>query len=161
MAGKTLVAKCLVLRLFALIFVVAAGGRAEEVNLSHLVVSVQTDAIDLGIDYGRLVDFCGDSDGCQIVVKLERPAAAVTMTARLFLNAGEANRWFSSETAGAYFLDSDNNIDAALSLVSGPNACVVTDGDYLTAPSDLLPGFLAWATGGLPNPALCTFTISD
>ena len=74
---------------------------ADELSLSHVVVVTDNALTITGIDYPPIERFCGDSDGCQVVFRLERATGASTATARLFVNAGEvAGRWFSSGTSG-------------------------------------------------------------
>ncbi len=138
----------------------AAAVRADEVSLSRLVAEVDSTAAIRGIDFAPVERFCGDADGCLIVFLIHSDEVAATWTARLFVNVGEANRWFSSDTPG-YFVDSDVNVDEVASLERVPNKCVMTDGDLESEGDDGSQGFVVEMEGGPENPATCVVTISD
>lgn len=143
----------------SLALLLSMAARADEASLSHLVVHTDTNQALVGIGVGAVSKFCGDADGCEIVVRLERATEARTLTGRLFLNAGVANRWFSSATAGAYFVDTDGDPNQALRLDAGPSTCIIDDGDSFDPGLDNTPGFELGVFGDAGTS--CTIVISD
>jgi hypothetical protein len=147
---------------FLMVLIVGTSAGAAEVSLSRLVVRQKSETGLSGIDAGTLTRFCGDDDGCEVVVSLKGPNEAASLTTRLFVNAGINNRWFAGQgTSSAYSWDSDGGADAVFSLVSGAYTCAVDDGDSFDPGLDFNVGFEIGVFGGVPNEATCVVTISD
>ncbi len=141
---------------------VLAGGavRADEVNLSRVVYRASTGEGLVEIEAGTVAKFCGDTDGCEIVGRLEKAAEARTVTARLFVNAGAETRWFTSTSAtGAYYYDGDGPINRVFLLAAGTNNCIMDDGAAFDPGLDEYLGFELGVGGA--DPATCTIVISD
>ena len=135
----------------------AAGG--DEVSLTRLVVQAEWGGGLVGVDANIVARFCGDAEGCEIVARLEWSEARTT-TARLFTRAGTNERWFSSGSSGAYFLDGDGSPNQVFRLDAGSNNCIMDDGDPYDPGLDYNPGFEI-GVGGSPGFAVCTIVISD
>jgi hypothetical protein len=134
---------------------------AGELSLSRLVIRQKSGQGLRGIDVATVTRFCGDADGCQLVVTLQGPYEAASFTTRLFADAGLNNRWFTEGTTTAYSWDSDGGADPVFSLVSGAYTCGMDDGDYFNPGLDFNAGFELGVFGGVSNEATCTVTIAD
>lgn len=144
--------------LFCLTLALPSTTFADEVNLSRLVVrahSVELQAIDVA----ATDRYCGDADGCQLVLRAEGGATARALILRLFVHTPAYNIWFSTESGGQYLSDSDGAAQPAVHVDLAGGGCAVDDGDAADPGLDNSPGFelIAYGAAGVN----CTLTISD
>lgn len=144
--------------LFCLIVALPSTASADEVNLNRLVVRAHSTQLE-AIDVGATDRYCGDADGCQLVLRAEGGAAAKASIVRLFVHTPAYNIWFSTESGGRYLSDSDGAAQPAAHIDLGAGGCGVDDGDVFDPGLDNSPGFelIAYGAAGVT----CTLTISD
>jgi hypothetical protein len=144
--------------LFLLIVAFPSAVSADEVSLSRLVVRAHAVRLE-AIDVGATDRYCGDADGCQLVLRAEGGAAAKALIVRLFVHTPVYNIWFSTESGGQYLVDSDGTAQPAVHIELGGGGCAVDDGDAFDPGLDSAAGFelIAYGPGGVD----CTLTISD
>jgi hypothetical protein len=131
---------------------------ADEVSLNRLVVRARSTQL-VDIDDAAIDRYCGDADGCQLVLRAEGGAAAKASIVRLFVHTPVYNIWFSTESNGQYLSDSDGAAQPAAHIDLGAGGCGVDDGDVFDPGLDNSPGFelIAYGAAGVT----CTLTISD
>jgi hypothetical protein len=131
---------------------------ADEVSLSRLVVRAHSTQL-VAIDVAATDRFCGDADGCQLVLRAEGGATARALVVRLFVHTPAYNIWFSTESGGQYRVDSDGSAQPAARIDLTGSGCAVDDGDTFDPGLDNSAGFelIAYGAAGLT----CTLTISD
>lgn len=150
--------------LAALILITASAALADEVSLSRYVV--KHDIFDEGsavtaLDTDLLRRFCGDDDGCLVIVR-SRGVGDVS-SVHVFL--GVANLWTTTDAA-SFNVDNNSILDWEL----GGNAesdgllCTFTDFDEVTPskPVDNAVGFSLFSTLlSYSAPGTCTLVVSD
>ena len=148
-----------------LAMILSSAARAGEVHLGRLSVTVgggAEGAVLAGVSLDVIERFCGDAEGCQVVLHVQAPAAPTTWTLRLFLD-GAAGTWNTTD-ALAYYTDGDGTADwvSRLADVSSDNHCTLSDGDAEDAGADQGPGFqLALDGPDVPGDVTCTITVMD
>jgi len=138
-----------------------APARGDEVDLSRVIVHAGGGGPNL-VDFplAQTQRFCGDEDGCQVVITLKNLAFGKTTTGRLHLDVG-TGVWFSSATGGAFFQEADDTPNEALRLDISTDNCVIRDGELASAGDDLAPGFSFGASGANQIDVNCTAVMSD
>ena len=143
-----------------LILLLGSHAEAAEVSLGRSVTRQRSPSSRKGLDSEAVARLCGDEDGCKMVVSLEGPYEAASLTTRLFVDAG-LNRWYVARGAsGQYSWDANVTVNNVLSLGSGAYTCLVDDGDYYNPGFDFFAGFEVTVSGP-GTEATCTVTIID
>ncbi len=144
--------------MLALAVLTVGSAQAGDVSLSRVIVKVpDISAFIVDIPSLPTYQFCGDDDGCEIVMTMRMPDEARVSTARLFLtpNTGE---WYSSELSTSYFGDGDLSVASVMRITADTFDCRVQDAEG--ASGDDVEGFRVQLTG--PDlPASCTVVLSD
>jgi hypothetical protein len=144
--------------LVCLIVALPSPASADEVSLTRLVVRARSTQL-VAIDVAATDRYCGDADGCQLVLRAEGGATARASIVRLFVHTPAYNIWFSTESGGQYLSDSDGAAQPAVHIDMAAGGCGVDDGDVFDPGLDNSPGFelIAYGAAGVT----CTLTISD
>ena len=109
---------------------------------------------------GVLANYCGDSDGCKLSLKLADGFGLEARSTRLYLDETDASKWLgeSSPTAGLH-LDADGNIDTVLNLWLGLSNCGFADLD--AGGADGAAGFTLGVVAGAGITVTCTLVLED